>query len=138
VSLVSINVWRLARYTLNNTCNFLYCNHQVHRDFLITLYFFSYPRNFTHFIKTNFLAGLIKPRYLSLAEPDQSSPYSHISLIEDPSSYYPHLCLGLPSGLFRSGFPTKTPYTPLISLIRATCPALLILHDLITWVYCLK
>jgi hypothetical protein len=36
---VSINVWRLAGYTLNITCNFLYCNHQVHRDFLITLYF---------------------------------------------------------------------------------------------------
>ena len=30
--------WRLAGYTLNITCNFLYCNHQVHRDFLITLY----------------------------------------------------------------------------------------------------
>jgi hypothetical protein len=25
--------------TLNITCNFLYCNHQVHRDFLITLYY---------------------------------------------------------------------------------------------------
>jgi hypothetical protein len=37
VSLVSINVWRLAGDTLNITCNFLYCN-QVHRDFLITLY----------------------------------------------------------------------------------------------------
>jgi hypothetical protein len=35
---VSINVWRLAGDTLNLTCNFLYCNHQVHRDFLITLY----------------------------------------------------------------------------------------------------
>jgi hypothetical protein len=23
---------------LNITCNFLYCNHQVHKDFLITLY----------------------------------------------------------------------------------------------------
>jgi len=36
---VSINVWRLAGDTLNITCNFLYCNHQVHRYFLITLYF---------------------------------------------------------------------------------------------------
>ena len=36
---VSINVWRLAANTLNITCNFLYCNHQVHRDLLITLYF---------------------------------------------------------------------------------------------------
>jgi hypothetical protein len=34
---VSINVWRLAGDTLNVTCNFLYCNHQVHRDFLIIL-----------------------------------------------------------------------------------------------------
>ena len=30
---VSINVWSLAGDTLNITCNFLYCNHQVHRDF---------------------------------------------------------------------------------------------------------
>ena len=36
---VSINDWRLAEDTLNITCNFLYCNHQVHRDFLITLYY---------------------------------------------------------------------------------------------------
>jgi len=34
---LSINVWRLAGDNLNITCNFLYCNHQVHRDFLITL-----------------------------------------------------------------------------------------------------
>ena len=37
---VSINVWRLAGDTLNITCNFLYCNHQVHRDFFITLYMY--------------------------------------------------------------------------------------------------
>jgi hypothetical protein len=28
----------MAGDTLNITCNFLYCNHQVHRNFLITLY----------------------------------------------------------------------------------------------------
>jgi hypothetical protein len=38
---VSINVWRLAGDTLNITCNFLYCNHEVHRNFLITLDNFS-------------------------------------------------------------------------------------------------
>ena len=43
-----------------------------------------------------------------------------------------HLHLGLLSGLFPSSFPTKTPYTHLLSLIRATCPAHLILLDFIT------
>jgi hypothetical protein len=40
--------------------------------------------------------------------------------------------LGLSGGLFSSGFPTKTPYTPLLSPISATSPAHLILLDLIT------
>jgi hypothetical protein len=35
---VSINVRRLAGDILNINCNFLYCNHQVHREFLITLF----------------------------------------------------------------------------------------------------
>jgi hypothetical protein len=33
-----INVWRLTGDTLNITCDFLYCNHRVQRDVLITLY----------------------------------------------------------------------------------------------------
>ena len=44
-----------------------------------------------------------------------------------------HLCLGLPSGLFPSGFPTKILYMPLLSPTYATCPTHLILHDFITW-----
>jgi hypothetical protein len=32
VSLVSINMWKLAGDNLNITCNILYCNHQVNRD----------------------------------------------------------------------------------------------------------
>jgi hypothetical protein len=62
-------------------------------------------------------------------EPAQSSPYPHIPLSLILSS---NLRFGLPSGLFPSGFPTKTLSTTLPSPVRATCPTHPIFLDLIT------
>jgi hypothetical protein len=38
-----------------------------------------------------------------------------------------HLRLGIPNGLLPSGFPTKTPYALLVSPMRTTYPAPLVL-----------
>ena len=65
---------------------------------------------------------------LSQLHPVPTTPSHFLKIILVLSS---HLRLGLPSGLFPSGFPTITLCTPLPSSIRATCPAHLILLDFI-------
>ena len=80
-----------------------------------------------------FITALRSVRHLSLswASPIQSI-YPHPTSWRSSPILSTHLRLGLPSCLFPSGFPTKTLYIPLSSLIRATCPAHLILLDFIT------
>jgi len=77
-----------------------------------------------------FIIAFRSARHLS-----QSWARSIQSLPPHPTSWRsililsPHPRLGLPSGLYPSGFPTKTLCTPLLFPIRATCPANLILLE---------
>ena len=70
------------------------------------------------------ITALTSVRHLSLswARPIHST-YPHPTSWRSILILSTHLLLGLLSGLFPSGFPTKTLYAPLSSSIRATCPA---------------
>jgi hypothetical protein len=65
------------------------------------------------------------------SEPDQSIPCPYPTYSRSTLILSSILRLGLPSGLFPSGLPTKILQEPVISPIRATCPAHLIIVYLI-------
>jgi len=68
-------------------------------------------------------------------KPDQSSPCTPLSHFRKSILILSsHRWLGLPSGLFPSGFPTKILYAPILSRLCATCSTHVILLNLITWI----
>ena len=68
-----------------------------------------------------------EPAALPCSEPDHSSHCPQPTSWRSSLILSSQLRLGLPSGIFPSGFPTKTLYTTLLSPMRATCPAHLVL-----------
>jgi hypothetical protein len=119
----SCEVWTSSTYTHNLLCGVEYrsrghklCSHSVGSQ---------------HFMEPEgSLPSLQELSNCTYPEPNQSSPQHSISE-RSILMLFIHLRLGLPTGLFPSGFSTNNLYTFLFYPIRATCPAHLIHHNFI-------
>jgi len=109
-------MWRLLTYILSP------CSRVV----LDKLTGYQLVKKSPAFYRTRrFITAFTIPRHLSLSWASWIHPIRpHIPLPEGSNLILSfHLRLGLPSDLFPSGFPTKPLYTPLLSPIRTTCLA---------------
>jgi len=96
-------------------------------------WFCIYSRNFPHFGSREFTTVLTSARQLSLSWANSiRSPKPPPTSWRSISILSSHLGLGLPNGLFPSGFPTRNLCTHLPSAPHATCSAHLILLDFTT------
>ena len=66
---------------------------------------------------------LQEPATCPYTEPDQSSPCPTSYFLKSSLILSSHLRLGLPNGLFPSGFPTKSMYANILSPMRAIRPS---------------
>jgi hypothetical protein len=107
---------------------------QIHgADSLRSRQSLSYSKTSQNFMELEGISQCLQqPAIGPYPELHESSPYHpHTISLRSILILYSHLRLGLPSGLFPPSFPTKTLYSFLFALMRGTCPAHLILLDMI-------